>query len=442
MGYTGADRVDHWMPAIGWTPQLSQSVGGGKGVTVGLLDFSFGAALDGNYRATFGNREYLNFNHGQAVASLIGANMDGEGVMGVAPDASMWLYNPFDETLTANWEEVTWGLRRLAQIDTDVVNLSLGVPGWTLHPEWATVLSSANLKRHAEDIVFVFAAGNDGSTQTLDVDWSDVGEVENLLIVGSINPAGEISSFSNRPGEACLTVRGTCADGHRLMDRFLVAPGELILVPDGEGGVVRMSGTSFAAPLVSGAAALVKGRWNWLQPGDVAEVLLRSARDLGDPGVDAVYGRGALDVAASFRPFDMANLYHIGGDGSVSGTGEFGFVNGTVLSNVEGETVTLFEDFRGTFRDFQVAVEDVPEDTVFVAGQHNTTTDEVELYGDVPESHGHERRRAGVYRRSHSRKRERARPGQGREQVRLQAGSDPDARALRRRDRHPLRVTS
>ncbi|MEQ8406166.1 MAG: S8 family peptidase [Oceanicaulis sp.] len=359
MGFTGADRVDHWMPSIGWTPQLAQSVGGGAGVSVGLLDFSFGAALDGHYRASFGERDYLNFNHGQAVASLIGADMDGEGVMGVAPGASMWLYNPFDETLTASWEDVTWGLRRLSQIDTDVVNLSLGVPGWTLHPEWARVLSSANLKRHSEDILFVFAAGNDGMSQTIDVDWSDVGEVENLLIVGSINPAGEISSFSNRPGEACLTVGGACGEGQRLMDRFLVAPGELILVPDGEGGVVRMSGTSFSAPLVTGAAALVKGRWNWLEPGDVADVLLRSARDLGDPGVDAVYGRGALDVAASLRPFSMDTLYHIGGDGSVSGTGEFGFVNGQVLASVEGEFVTLFEDFRGTFRDFQVAVEDV-----------------------------------------------------------------------------------
>jgi hypothetical protein len=357
MGFTGSDRVDHWMPSIGWTPSLAQSVGGASGVTVGILDFSLGAYADGDNRATFGGREYLEFNHGLAVASLIGADMDGEGVMGVAPDAAMWLYNPFDETLTANWEDVTWGVQRLAQVNSDIINLSLGVPGWTFHPEWARVMSSGNLNAHASDILFVFAAGNDGVTQTVDVDWSDVGEVENLLIVGSVNPAGEISSFSNRPGEACLTTGGTCAEGHRLMDRFLVAPGELILVPDGEGGVVRMSGTSFAAPLVSGAAALVKGRWNWLEPGDVADVLLRSARDLGEPGVDPVYGWGLLDVEASFQPFDLSNLYHIGGDGSVSGTGEYGFVNGQVLANVEGEYVTLFENFRGTFRDFQVSVD-------------------------------------------------------------------------------------
>ena len=357
MSFTGSDHVDHWMPAIGWRPSLAQSVGGGAGVTVGILDFSTPQRLDGQRGG--GGGDYLDLNHGLAVASLIGADMDGEGVMGVAPDADLRLENPFDESLTASWESVADGVQALTRSNASIINLSLGVPGWTFHSEWANVLSAPKVRAHADDVLFVFAAGNDGSVQSVDVDWGDVGAVENLLIVGSVNPAGEISSFSNQPGEACLTVDGVCGEGFRLMDRFLVAPGELILVPDGEGGLVRMSGTSFAAPLVSGAAALVQGRWGWLEPGDVAEVLLRSAQDLGAPGVDPVYGWGLLDVEASFQPFDMADLYMIGGDGMVTGRGEFGFVNGQVLSNVEGEYVTVFEDFGDAFRDFQVSVDHI-----------------------------------------------------------------------------------
>jgi hypothetical protein len=198
----------------------------------------------------------------------------------------------------------------------------------------------------------VFAAGNDGVSQTADVDWSAVGAVDNLLIVGSVNPAGEISSFSNRPGEACLTTGGVCAEGARLMDRFLVAPGELIFMPDGEGGYTRLSGTSFAAPLVSGAAALVKGEWRWLNGGDVAEVLLSTAQDLGAPGVDPVYGHGLLDVEAAMGPIDPDALY-------------FGFRNGyrmpaselgLLLSRFgfrDDVSVTVFEDLRDTLRDFQ-----------------------------------------------------------------------------------------
>ena len=68
------------------------------------------------------------------------------------------------------------------------------------------------------------------------------------------------------------------------MNRFIVAPGELILVSDGKGGVTRMSGTSFSAPLVAGAIALIHDRWPWLKkyPRDVAKILLESATDLGE----------------------------------------------------------------------------------------------------------------------------------------------------------------
>ena len=65
----------------------------------------------------------------------------------------------------------------------------------------------------------------------------------------------------------------------RLMDRFIVAPGELILLPDGQGGFVRRSGTSFAAPLVSGAIALLHDRWPWLAnyPDESVDIILLSA---------------------------------------------------------------------------------------------------------------------------------------------------------------------
>jgi hypothetical protein len=40
MGFSGRDHVDHWMPAINWTPALAQAHGGGQGVRVGLVDFA------------------------------------------------------------------------------------------------------------------------------------------------------------------------------------------------------------------------------------------------------------------------------------------------------------------------------------------------------------------------------------------------------------------
>lgn len=356
MAFSGADRVDHWMPAVRWSPRLAQNVGGGAGVNIGVVDFSLPYRLDG-MRGRSNGQDYLDVNHGLAVAELITARIDGEGLMGVAPNASIRLENPFDQSLTASWSDVTRSVSRLLP-QSDIINLSLGVPGWTFNPNWAEVFSNRQVSRHSQNALFVFAAGNDGLAQSADIDWTKVGDVSNLIIVGSVNPAGEISSFSNRPGDACFTVGNACPEGHRLMDRFLVAPGELILVPDGEGGFVRMSGTSFAAPLVSGAAALVQGRWNWLSPADIANVLLWSARDLGEPGVDPVYGWGMLDIEASFRPFNPQNLYHIDADGRRYRGREFGLLNSRILNVRQGQVI-VFEDLQGTFRDFEVPIEEL-----------------------------------------------------------------------------------
>ena len=261
MGFSGVDHVDHWMPAINWSPALAASYDWGRVPLVGVLDFSVNTVDGSSFRGQGGERDYLNVNHGNAVASLIGAPVDGVGVMGVAPHAAMRFYNPFDESHTASWDDVATGVETLANGGTSVINMSLGVPGWTLHQEWAEVFRQDRVERHADDLTFVIAAGNDGVTQTVDLDWTGVSVLDNLILVGSVDPNGNISSFSNRPGDACLLTDGVCAPGSRLMDRFLVAPGEPLLVDDGEGGVTRVSGTSFAAPLVSGGIGSMAAKW-------------------------------------------------------------------------------------------------------------------------------------------------------------------------------------
>jgi hypothetical protein len=356
MSFSGIDHVDHWMPSINWSPALANSVGNGDGVVVGLLDFSLQSDEGMNVRNRFGERDWLNFNHGAAVASLIAAPLDGQGVMGVASGATLVTYNPFDDTLSTNWDDVRDGVLSLVQQQASVVNMSLGMPGWTFHQDWARVLSDPQVAAHAADTLFVIAAGNDGVSQTTSVDWSAVGNVSNLLIVGSVDPVGNISSFSNRPGTACLTVNGACPTGHRLMDRFLVAPGEILLVSDGEGGTIRLSGTSFAAPLVSGTAALVQGRWEWLAAGDVADVILRSATDLGEEGVDAVYGWGELNVAGALSPLDTTDLFVVDTNGEHRAIRDLGMAPGRLRLHTADEAyITLFEALNDTARDFRVS---------------------------------------------------------------------------------------
>jgi hypothetical protein len=309
MTYSGVDHVDHWMKTVNWTPAITQQQGYGGSTTIGLLDFTVVGDKDilNNIVKYDGISTFSN-GHGAAVASLIVDEVDGSGVMGIAPRAKVIAYNPFDKTGTAGWADVTTGVRMLAENKSSIINMSLGVPGFTLHPDWNTVFTNAGVAKVAKNTVFVMAAGNEGVTQKQNVAWDANNPY--LILVGSVGLDQTISNFSNRPGDSCLTINGACNPGAKLQDRFIVAPGELILVSDDKGGVVRQSGTSLAAPFVSGAVALLHDRWPWLAnfPKETTDIILQSAKDLGAAGVDPVYGRGLLDVTASQSPLNFNNL--------------------------------------------------------------------------------------------------------------------------------------
>ena len=60
-------------------------------------------------------------------------------------------------------------------------------------------------------------------------------------------------------------------------------------------------GTSFAAPLVAGTAALVSEAYPWMTGHQLQQTLLTTATDIGDPGVDDVYGWGLLNAGKAVR---------------------------------------------------------------------------------------------------------------------------------------------
>ena len=281
MSFTGTDHVDWWMRSANWSPLLTQTQGSGADTKIGLLDFQISpdSVAQGSLTALKGVSSFSS-GHGAAVASLLVGPHDGQGVMGIAPRATVVAYNPFDSTGTTNWTDVTKGAAALYKSGVSVMNLSLGMPGTTLPQDWNTVFKDSSLKDAGKSVVAVIAAGNDGAVQTASVKWEDKNPA--LIVVGSIGPTDLISSFSNTPGAACLSDKASCKADEKLMNRFIVAPGELVLVDDGQGGVTRKIGTSFAAPLVSGAIALIHDRWPWLAkyPQQTANIILGSARDL------------------------------------------------------------------------------------------------------------------------------------------------------------------
>ena len=79
------------------------------------------------------------------------------------------------------------------------------------------------------------------------------------------------------------------------MNWCLAAPSVTTILDDG-GGTKKGGGTSIAAPHVTGAILVLKSEFPELTTPEIHQILFDTAYDLGDPGVDAVYGHGALDL--------------------------------------------------------------------------------------------------------------------------------------------------
>jgi hypothetical protein len=366
MTYSGWDRPDWWMRAANWTPRLAQVQQTGQQTTIGLIDLPLAGVPEfasqivsrASWDPTLLGTPSI---HSSAIASLLVSPHDGYGVMGIAPNAKIAAYNPYNASAQTDWPMIRAGISNVAAQGASVVNLSLGIPDKALDAGWKNVFADATVAALRTKLAYVIAAGNGGQTQTGTIDFNGVNKATAFLVVGSVDMQGQISSFSNRPGEACIRFTGssTCPESDKLKYKFIVAPGEFLLVSDGYGNTARASGTSFAAPLVTGAIALIHDRWPWLKqyPAETVDVIVKSAKDLGAPGVDGVYGVGALDIAASQAPLNFNNLvFYENVGGAITERKAQEVRRGGVKTTWETSSAyfTVFEKLGRTQRDFVI----------------------------------------------------------------------------------------
>ena len=313
------------------------SANGGSGASVAVIDGKAdcrNSALAGRCSSFgFTGGSYNTYSaHATHVAGIVAASRNG-----IAPSARVLNYGVF-----ADNGYIATGTG-LSDVWKAAFNNGARVASMSFNCAWmALCLNSFELMTMADQampMVYVKAAGNNGAnlaTETAYVSSTMASQVMNrLIVVGSVNGQGAISSFSNRPGSGCLKVIGSvsCQASLQWKYHFLVAPGEGIYsaLPNGQMGY--MSGTSMATPVVAGAVALLQSRWPALKnsPETVARILFASATDLGAPGVDDVYGYGLLNVAQAFRANGTVNLV------SPSGT----------TTTVNARTMTVYKSFVG-----------------------------------------------------------------------------------------------
>ena len=114
------------------------------------------------------------------------------------------------------------------------------------------------------------------------------------IVVAGVDKNNLISAFSNRCGVAAAWC--------------MVAPDENIFTTTTGGGYTTVSGTSFAAPQISGALAILKQEFPNLTAAQLVSRLLNTATDLGAPGVDAIYGHGLINLAAASNPVGVTGI--------------------------------------------------------------------------------------------------------------------------------------
>jgi subtilisin family serine protease len=300
----GAGAAPQWNLDAIRAPDLWRLGYTGKGVVVANMDTGVDLAhpdLRGGYRG--GTNSWFDpfqhsaepndpIGHGtQTMAILAGGAAGGTGV-GVAPDATWIAARIFDAEGRSSISVIHQAFLWLLDPDGDpstpdapaVVSAS-----WAIGSPNACDLSfQRDLEVLAQaGIAVVFAAGNSGPAES-----SSVSPANNpfAFSAGSVDAAATVAPSSSRGPSACT--------GAAFPD--LVAPGIDVRTADRSFGgfpqYANVSGTSFAAPHVAGALALLVQALPGTTPEALADALRGSAVDLGDSGA----GRGLLDVYGAY----------------------------------------------------------------------------------------------------------------------------------------------
>lgn len=263
--------------------------------------------------------------HGTAVSGIISAEaFNGKGLTGCSYDAQLLPIRVFDVTGASTTETITDAFDYLFSLRNPpkIINMSLGSD--RNDPELESRINRAITEF---GMVIVASVGNDSDIDHTSDPIKYPAAYDGVIGVGAVNKDGTRCRFSNINSTVDI-----CAIGSNVMTT--VDPMSVFGPLNGElryyassysgmtlgGGVKELSiaGTSFAAPQVSAAAALLLAGEPDLAPDQVAERLCGSAKDLGAAGRDPLYGCGLLDAAAALgveRPSSGAGS---GGDATES----------------------------------------------------------------------------------------------------------------------------
>ena len=275
-----AEGTDWWIPFV----HADGAVPPGPGKPLTIIDTGvdltheefagrpFTTAL--NRQSTTGQNE----EHGTAVASVAAAPRNSLGVVGVYPQANLYLWDASPAGIGITAGDVIRGLDAAIHLGPGVVNLSLGSEIRNpLIDRMVAVTQGAG-------VLIVAAAGNSRQNGN---PAEYPASLPHVLTVGSLDSNAMPSFFTTGSPHVDLSAPG---------ERIWVAVPTTLHPPD---NYDQFDGTSFASPMVAAAAA-----WVWtVEPGldasQVFDIMRVSAQDTWTPGFDPYSGFGRLDILAA-----------------------------------------------------------------------------------------------------------------------------------------------
>ncbi len=210
--------------------------------------------------------------HGTAVSSVVGAPENGVGLLGVYPQAVLRSV----DVRGLRTSDVVLGLGLAIQAGPSVINMSFGVPS-------SQLLRDSVAEAFRTGSILVAAAGNERQQRT---PIAAPANLNHVLTIAATDQENRVAGFSTPGSQVDLSAPGV---------------GIMAAVPlqFGQSGYDTFDGTSFSAPIVSGATA-----WVWtvrpqLDNTQVFDLIRVAAADLEAPGFDRDTGYGLLDIPAA-----------------------------------------------------------------------------------------------------------------------------------------------
>ncbi|GIP40307.1 aerolysin [Paenibacillus sp. J31TS4] len=211
--------------------------------------------------------------HGTHIAGTIAAHSRQAGLLGVAPEASLYAVKAFDHNGTAYIADIVYAIEWCIRQRMDIINMSFGMK------TSSKALEQAIQQAIDAGILVVASSGNDGKKGKLDYP----AKLPDVLAVGATTKQKRVAPFSNRS---------------KRID--LYAPGEAIYSSWMNGGYHELSGTSMATSHVTGAIALLLSARPRMSGPAIRELLRQTATPIGRKKPASV-DTGELNALTAFR---------------------------------------------------------------------------------------------------------------------------------------------